>query len=288
MVEDEQDAPFAAERVLVSRLRRRLARWVERSIAVRRRARLVERAARWAKTYWNWYENVNFDPETNGEMWVVSSLAAANRLHSVFDVGANVGAWTAGVKGRAPRSHVHAFEIVPSTADALRARTAGLTGVVVNDVGLSSESGEVAVKQYPDRSALATTVDYPHGPGFDWTTCPVTTGDEYCRRQGVEHIDMLKIDVEGSEMPVLRGFSGLFGRGGIDIVQFEYGRVSILTHVLLADFYEFFERHGFCLGKIYPTHVEFRPYTLNREDFLDCNYLAVRTELREVVDLLKG
>jgi len=58
------------------------------------------------------------------------------------------------------------------------------------------------------------------------------------------------------------------------LVQFEYGRVNILTHFLLRDFYELFARFGYVVGKIYPDHVDFRSYDLGDEDFLGPNYFA--------------
>ena len=70
------------------------------------------------------------------------------------------------------------------------------------------------------------------------------------------------------------------------IVQFEYGQVNIITKHLLRDHYAFFEGLGFVVGKIYPKWVEFRDYELRHEDFLGLNYLAVRKERRDLLELL--
>jgi hypothetical protein len=74
---------------------------------------------------------------------------------------------------------------------------------------------------------------------------------------------------------VLRGFEETMGRDAIDIIQFEYGRVNIVTHFLLRDFYEYLEPRGYVIGKIYPGYVDFRPYSVDFEDFRGPNYLAV-------------
>jgi hypothetical protein len=104
----------------------------------------------------------------------------------------------------------------------------------------------------------------------------VMRGDEFLAREGIDEVDFLKIDVEGAEHLVLRGLDGLLRQGRVRFVQFEYGRVNILTRFLLKDFYELFARHNYVVGKIYPDHVEIRDYDLMDEDFLGPNYLACR------------
>ena len=76
---------------------------------------------------------------------------------------------------------------------------------------------------------------------------------------------------------------------GIDVsrLQFEYGRTSILTKFLLRDFHEFFEERGYAVGKIFPNYVDFRPYSIDHEDFIGPNFLAVRRERRDWIDLLQ-
>ena len=86
------------------------------------------------------------------------------------------------------------------------------------------------------------------------------------------------MDVEGLEGAVLRGFTRTLDQRRIEVVQFEYGRASILTKILLRDLYEILSSRGYEVGKIYPDHVEFREYAFAHEDFLGPNYLAVRKE----------
>jgi hypothetical protein len=80
--------------------------------------------------------------------------------------------------------------------------------------------------------------------------------------------------VEGAEHLVLEGLADLLREQRARFVPFEYGRVNILTHFLLRDFYEPFGSHGYLVGKIYPDYVDFREYELSDEDFLGPNYLA--------------
>jgi hypothetical protein len=101
-------------------------------------------------------------------------------------------------------------------------------------------------------------------------------GDEFLEREGIGEVDFLKLDVEGAEHLVLQGLERHLRQQRVRFVQFEYGRVNILTHFLLRDFYQLFGAYGYVVGKIYPDYVDFREYDLSDEDFLGPNYLACR------------
>jgi hypothetical protein len=101
-------------------------------------------------------------------------------------------------------------------------------------------------------------------------------GDEFLMREGVGEVDFLKLDVEGAEHLVLKGLADHLRQRSIRLIQFEYGRVNILTHFLLRDFYQLLAGYGYVTGKIYPNYVDFREYSLSDEDFMGPNYLACR------------
>jgi hypothetical protein len=156
------------------------------------------------------------------------------------------------------------------------------------NLGLSDAAGEVTLRHYPGLPALTTATDYPHPFPSTELLGRVEPGDALAARLGVERIDLLKIDVEGMEPRVLAGFSGCFERGAIELVQFEYGRVNILSRFLLRDFYAFFTERGYRVGKLYPERVDFRPYDLADEDFLGPNYVACRSLRADLVEALSG
>jgi hypothetical protein len=78
----------------------------------------------------------------------------------------------------------------------------------------------------------------------------VDTLDAYCLRNGVERIDLLKVDVEGHELAVLRGARRLFERGAIHRVLFEFGGTGIDSRVFLQDYYYFFTPMGMKLHRL--------------------------------------
>ena len=240
-----------------------------------------------ARSYLDLDGNRNYSAATNGEERVLARIAYAG-CTCVFDVGANVGEWSLRARRLAPAATVHAFEIVPDTAAFLARATAGDSRIRTNACGLAREEGEIEVRYYPtfsEVSGVTAAIDLP----FEVRLCNVTTGDAYCDRREIERIDFLKLDVEGAEDSVLYGFEGMFAAGAVDAVQFEYGLPNIESHFLLRDFHAFFGEYGFVVGKIYPNHVDFRPYDSSLdEDFRGPNYVAVRSERADVIAALSG
>lgn len=258
-----------------------------RFIARHRRNRVVRKIARWCRQYLAWYGNLTYDVASNGENFVVQTMGRF-RPRVIFDAGANVGDWSALAHEACPEAEIHAFEISPPTYDRLAERTRPLGRVKPVKLGLSDEPGSIDIRHYAAMPALTTATDYPHPFPFVTTSAQVTTGDAYAAGNGIQHIDLLKIDVEGMEERVLKGFSRLLAAGAIDVIQFEYGRVSILNRYLLRDFYDFFNSRGYVVGKIFPNYVDFRDYDLEDEDFLGPNYLACRQEKSDYIRALSG
>ena len=214
------------------------------------------------------------DPVHNGELGVLELIAGNDLV--VFDVGANVGEWARLAHTACPRATIHAFEIAGPTRELLRRATADLPRVRVVEVGLSDTFGSVDVKHYPTHHRVTSLVDYPHPIPAEWRIERVVTGDGYLRSAGIERIDYLKVDVEGAELAVLRGFQHALREGRIGAVQFEHGRASIVARTFLGDFYELLEPLGYTIGRVRATGIERQRYRVADESFVTANYIALR------------
>jgi amino acid adenylation domain-containing protein/non-ribosomal peptide synthase protein (TIGR01720 family)/FkbM family methyltransferase len=151
----------------------------------------------------------------------------------VFDVGANIGMFSLFVHHVCRDARVFAFEPCPPTFDKLRANVE-LHGLHVNafDCGLSEKAGSATVTFYPKMSSMSglyadAAEDADITRAFlgnqaeglsryadellegrfeaEHYGCELRTVSEVMREQGVERIDLLKVDVEKSELDVLRG-----------------------------------------------------------------------------------
>jgi hypothetical protein len=118
-------------------------------------------------------------------------------------------------------------------------------------------------------------------------TAELMAGDDYVRQRDLGTIDFLKIDVEGAEHLVLKGFRETLEARRIQCVQFEYGAFSIQTRVLLADYYDALGRN-YWIGKIFPGSVEFRDYHWTMENFRFANFLGVSRSRPDLRELAKG
>ncbi len=246
-----------------------------RFVSSRRRSRPMRALRRLAHAYLDLDGNRSYEPSMNGETRVLEVLTSVG-ARVLFDVGANAGEWTATAHRLMPGARIHAFEIIPDTAAQLRANLAGTDAVTVNELGLDAEAGTVEVRYYPDFSEGSGFALLDRDLPYELRTATVVTGDGYCAEHGIGHIDLLKIDVEGAEERVLRGFDRMLGDGAVDVVQFEYGRSNIASHFLLRDFHLWFADRGYQVGRVFPTHVDFAPYDpLYDEDFRGPNFVAV-------------
>ena len=246
-----------------------------RSVARGRQRVLARKLASLAKLYLDYYGNLNYDPRTNGEIRVLQIVGSCVAPQIIFDVGANTGKWALAAHDASSGAVIHCFELVPETAAELEIDVSTLSRIAVHPFGLADSPGKVLVNHFPGNTELSgIQVAEIHGEA-EVREAEVDTGDAFCRTEGIRAVDLLKIDVEGYELRVLRGFEGMLARGVIGVIQFEYGKASIWTHDLLRDLYAMLGSFGYRIGKIYPTYVEFKSYEANDEDFRGPNFIAV-------------
>ena len=234
---------------------------------------VVRTAAKFCREYLRWYGNGSYNSTRNGEQWLLRTLRAEG-IRTVLDVGANVGSWSLMAAELLPEASIFALEVVPATAAVLRTQVAGSDRIKCFDLGLAAETGTLSIHYHPEASTHSSFTDYPHRRAGTLVECPVIRGDEFLDREGIPTIDLLKLDVEGAEHLALEGLREHLREQRIRFIQFEYGRVNILTHFLLRDFHKFFAEYGYVVGKIFPDHVEVRDYDLKDEDFLGPNFLV--------------
>ncbi|MDE2333338.1 MAG: FkbM family methyltransferase [Rhodospirillales bacterium] len=218
----------------------------------------------------------------NGEEALLDRLAS-DTVRVVFDVGANVGTWSRHALKVFPRAQLHAFEIVPQTCDILQGTIGGDERVHINPFGLSDAHDSVDVHLYSSNLISSMFTLQNEQDSRATIRCEVRRGADYAAAQGLDRIDMLKVDVEGAEGKVFSGFEPMFSKRQIGIVQFEYNRGAILGNFLLKHAYEFFRPRGYRLGKLGPEGVAFHEYELAHEDFLGPNYVACREEDAETI-----
>ncbi len=239
-----------------------------------------------SKTIIDALENKDNNHLTNGEFWLISVLKDSD-VKTVFDVGANVGLWTNQFKKNHPTSRIYSFEPVPETFEILDSKTQNLNDVNLFNLALSDSNDPLEFNFYPNNSYFSSIYDHPlteQKP--EKKLVKAQKGDDYCKELGIQTIDFLKIDTEGSEPKVLRGFQKMIESRKIKMIQFEYGDINIQSRFLLKDFYELLEKNGYRIGKIYPDFIDFSPYNKRKENFIISNFLAVQSIESKIINLL--
>lgn len=147
----------------------------------------------------------SYEPEESSLL-----LESARDCAIVFDIGANVGFYSLHWSRRlAKHGAVHAFEPVPRTYSRL-ARNVALNGlsdvVTVNNLGLSDQTrGDRMFLPNFSGSGAASIINLHPEESSEEVDVRLTTLDKYVSDNQIICLDLMKIDVEGAELMVLRG-----------------------------------------------------------------------------------
>lgn len=189
-----------------------------------------------------------FHGELRHDVGVERLLRAALREGSVFvDVGANIGYYV-GIAGRlvGPAGHVYAVEPLPAAVELLRGNLAGLPHATLLPLAVGEHAGEADLfaRERGDLSSLdpATGAD----PAAAGTPVRVRLSTLDRELAGARRVDVVKIDVEGFELEVLRGAVETI-RKHQPLVAFEYNEVGHARGIRLADYVGFFRELGYAL-----------------------------------------
>jgi FkbM family methyltransferase len=143
----------------------------------------------------------------------------------VFDVGANGGIYSLAALDAQPAAAVHAFEPTAEIAARLR-RTAeinNLTGLTVHEVAVSNYDGQAILRRSEPadggNEGMNFIVRDRNEAGA--LRVPAVRLDTVCAERGIERVDLVKLDVQGSEGDALEGAEGLLARGAIGVVFME-------------------------------------------------------------------
>jgi FkbM family methyltransferase len=223
----------------------------------------------------------------NGEAYVqrcaVAALAPRETL-TAFDIGAHEGEWSlslleALVAGGRAAAVLRAFE--PSAAArarleaALAAHPLGAL-VAIEEIALSDAIGSARLAVMCEQGGTNTlhAAGEPPGGFVEVETCDLSS---YCRREGVNHVHLVKCDAEGHDPHVLRGALDLLREERVDAFQFEYNHRWAQSRYFLKDVFDLITGLPYEVARIVPDGLEILPgWHFELERFFEANYLLVR------------
>lgn len=126
----------------------------------------------------------------------------------VFDIGANIGIFTLPLaRAVGQTGTVHAFEPHPRYRQRLLTNLAlnNLRNVVVQDVALGPTAGTAVLHAATQAGSGIASLRGDYGQDEEQFDCRLDTLDNYVRRHALSRVDLIKIDTEGGELPILTG-----------------------------------------------------------------------------------
>jgi FkbM family methyltransferase len=236
-----------------------------------------------AKSYTDCFDgNNNMDSSANGEDFFISRVAPTCRI--ACDVGANEGQWTERVLKHNPQAIIHCFEPNKACSEILQYKFKHLRErVFVNNFALSNTSGDAQLHYWHDRSQLSSlyiqdTIGLRAMPQKATETVTTDSLEHYCAKSNLSEIDLLKIDTEGAEMPVLMGARALLKNRRIRYIQLEYHATWIYSRYFLRDLFALAGETGYSVFKLIcsGTLLRVKHYSQQLDCFQYSNWVLIR------------
>jgi FkbM family methyltransferase len=193
---------------------------------------LLQRVGEWAVTYrrLNRLKGTVARALQDGHIDSLELLELMRPLNpvAIFDIGANVGTWTLLARALYPESAIQAFEPLLSHAKKFEESVRGLSNITLHTVALGANNGpaKLHVTDFADASSILELCD----AGSElWSLTEIEAIplelhrlDDFVSKNALPKPDLIKIDVQGFELEVLRGATRVLGftKGVIAEVSF--------------------------------------------------------------------
>ncbi|WP_300662176.1 FkbM family methyltransferase [Fluviicola sp.] len=185
----------------------------------------------------------------------------------ILDIGANIGEISLRFAQRYPQASIHGFEPFPDTFETLKRNVSlnSFPNIELHPLGLGSEQGKVF---FEERSA--------GNPGMNRVTSDpekssrevaITTLDSFIQNLGDQHISLIKIDVEGYELEVLKGARNLIQEHHpVFFIELDDDNLKDQNSSAL-ELIQFLQAFGYKI-----RHAETHAQLTENSDFHDCHF----------------
>jgi FkbM family methyltransferase len=157
------------------------------------------------------------------------SETLTNECRHIFDVGANIGQSVSRYRDKFPSCFITSFEPNPEVFSLLERNWGCVSGITLNPIALTNFIGHASfyATRVPEVSSLLQPtermIELSSEHKYDHETINVSTMtlDHYCQINNIRNIDILKLDVQGSELNLLQGAEKLLQEGMITLIYSE-------------------------------------------------------------------
>lgn len=192
------------------------------------------------------YKNDRQSGEANFIKHQVSNI----KTGVIFDVGANVGAYSKLIKKLNQHIEIFAFEPHPTTYQKLVSNVK-IYGVNTYNVGVGSIEGTLKLYDYANddgsehASLYKNVIEKIHHGESVCHEVKIISLDAFAIEHKINSVSLLKIDTEGHELEVLKGFEAYIKANKIDMIHFEFNEMNIASGVCFKDFWDILPNYNF-------------------------------------------
>jgi FkbM family methyltransferase len=231
--------------------------------------------------------------ELSGEAYLLNNILPSyfeklNNKPVIFDVGANTGEYFNELISKFQQASIFAFEPNPNCFNSLKKIAEQHTNTKVFEIGFGASETTSSMFSYANESdsehaSLFKEVltDLHKTNDVQKIDIQISTIDKFCQRHQIEKINFLKIDTEGYELEVIKGASEMIAGNKIDLIQFEFNEMNIVSKVFLKDFYDKLSDYSFFRldsNRLIPL----LEYNANNEIFCFQNIFAVNKKIDQI------
>ena len=201
----------------------------------------------------------------------------------IIDVGAHLGEYTKKILNSYPNLNYILFEPQKEIFDKCKKKYENQKNIEIYNFGLFSENIEKNIYQNENRDGLASVYDRKHEINDDVkynfqksNLIKLKRFDKLGLK--IDNIKLIKIDVEGAELEVLKGFGEYLKK--TFLIQFEWGRSQLDSKISFLEFWELLTRYQFEIYRIHPAGIKkIRKYSWYEEIYIASNFICINKNL---------
>lgn len=178
-------------------------------------------------------------------------------IKTIVDVGANIGQSAIYYRELFPESSIYCYEPIPAIYEQLKQLSNSDPAIHTFQKGVGAAIGELEIVLLEDSLSQQHSFHKTAGDSDKTVSVPITTIDEIIRENGLQTIDLLKVDTEGFEIEVIQGAVKSIASNQIKAVYMEVGLSSKNEHnSSFIKVFDTLEKAGFTFYGLYEiSHI---------------------------------
>ncbi|MDP4252080.1 MAG: FkbM family methyltransferase [Bacteroidota bacterium] len=193
---------------------------------------------------------------------VQEDLMADKKDLCIFDVGAHYGETAIKYKNVFPNANIYSFEPFVTSAQAFLENTKEYSQIKLFKHAFSDKVGESEFyinSSDATNSLLASTITNSWVDNATKNSniekVKIDTIDNFCEKENINRVDILKLDVQGGEMLVLKGADRMLSSAKVKMIFTEVEFIEIYKNQpLFHDITAYLTRYNYKLFGLFDTH----------------------------------